>query len=399
MPTQDQGGGHSSNSGSPQLGGPELVHHPSGGSIRTLHSFGGQQPLPSSSGTRRQAEVLPSSNLPLLAEKIQSLNLPRPIAKHYYNSWRPKTRQTYAVYHKKWKVFCCLQGRSYLSTDLTLGLSFLSDLFKKGFTYSSLNVARGALSAIMDKIEGFSFGAHPTTIRVLKGMFNARPTKSRYSHMWDPDIVLSHLREQFPHRELTLKMLTFKLTTLLSLVSCQRVQTLASIKVQDIHKNGNGYYCLNSELLKHSQVGKALGLLHIDRFSDDNRICLAFCLRHYLKRTKHLRKSDKHGKPVGRLILSYKGPYQPVGSQTIARYIRQTLAMSGINTQIFTAHSTRGASTSKLATLNVPIQDILTRASWTSDSTFRKFYQKPIINDQGANRLLQAFARKNYYFT
>lgn len=136
-----------------------------------------------------------------------------------------------------------------------------------GLAYSSINVARGAFSASMAKIEGFTFGAHPTTIRVLKSMFNKRPTKSRYSHMWDPDFVLCHIREQFPHRDLALKMLTFKLTTLLSLISCQRVQTLSTIKVQDIHKDGDGYYILYSKLLKHSQVGKALGMMQIDKFA------------------------------------------------------------------------------------------------------------------------------------
>lgn len=115
--------------------------------------------------------------------------------------------------------------------------------------YSSLNVARGALSAVMDKIEGFSFGSHPMT-RVLKGMLNERPTESRYSHMWDPDTILCHFAEQFPHRELTLKMLTFKLTMLLRLISCQRLQTLSTIKGQDFHQNSKEFYILYSEVLK-----------------------------------------------------------------------------------------------------------------------------------------------------
>lgn len=190
--------------------------------------------------------------------------------------------------------------------------------------------------------------------------------------------------------ELTLKMLTFKVVMLLSLISCQRVQTLSTIKVQDVHKDGDGYYILYSEVLKHSKVGKALGILHIDRFYANKKVCLATCLRDYLSR-----KKNKNAKPCGPLILSYEGPHLPVGSQTIARYIRQSLNMSGINTKIFTAHSTRGASISKLATLNVPVHDIMARASWSSDSTFRKFYQKPIIKDKGANALLQAFAKKH----
>ena len=53
------------------------------------------------------------------------------------------------------------------------------------------------------------------------------------------------------------------------------------------------------------------------------------------------------------------------------------LGLAGINTELFSAHSTRCASTSK-ATASVSTDVILATAGWTEESTFRKFYNKPV---------------------
>ena len=48
--------------------------------------------------------------------------------------------------------------------------------------------------------------------------------------------------------------------------------------------------------------------------------------------------------------------------------------MSGIDISTFTAHSTRGASTSATADSGITTSDILKAADWSIDSVFRKFY-------------------------
>lgn len=84
-------------------------------------------------------------------------------------------------------------------------------------------------------------GYQTTTIGVLKGRFNVRPIKSIYTQLTHPDTVYIQLAEKFPHRELTLQMRTFKVVMLLSPFSCHLIHTLYSNKVQDIHKEGDGY--------------------------------------------------------------------------------------------------------------------------------------------------------------
>ena len=53
------------------------------------------------------------------------------------------------------------------------------------------------------------------------------------------------------------------------------------------------------------------------------------------------------------------------------------LGQAGIDTELFSAHSTRCASTSK-AIASVSTDVILATAGWTEESTFRKFYNKPV---------------------
>ena len=52
------------------------------------------------------------------------------------------------------------------------------------------------------------------------------------------------------------------------------------------------------------------------------------------------------------------------------------LSLTGID-GVFTAHSTRGASTSADARAGVALSDIMEAADWSRESTFYKFYHRP----------------------
>jgi hypothetical protein len=51
---------------------------------------------------------------------------------------------------------------------------------------------------------------------------------------------------------------------------------------------------------------------------------------------------------------------------------------AGIDTAVYRPHSTRAASTSKANQCNVAISSIMKAASWASDCTFHKFYNKQV---------------------
>lgn len=86
--------------------------------------------------------------------------------------------------------------------------------------------------------------------------------------------------------------------------------------------------------------------------------------------------------------------HKSVRKVTIARWIRWAMQLAGIQVAVFKAHSVRGASTSKLAKLHLSIKSIMQKASWKSENTFRKFYQKEVIVDTDtAHEMLKNFVQ------
>jgi hypothetical protein len=118
----------------------------------------------------------------------------------------------------------------------------LTDLFKSGLSYSSLNTARGALSSLGIKIEDYAIGKHPLVIRFLRGVYNLRPSLPRYSHTWDVEKVLSVLRKLPPVKHLSLKDLTMKLCMLIALTNAARIQSLHLLSVNSVQKFSSGWF-------------------------------------------------------------------------------------------------------------------------------------------------------------
>ena len=112
--------------------------------------------------------------------------------------------------------------------------------------------------------------------------------------------------------------------------------------------------------------------LFLSIFTENNKICPAATLQVYLQRTGQIRgEKDEH------LFLTSTKPHRPASSATIARWIKTALTRAGINTTIFRAHSTRGASTSAAAEAGVSIPKILEAADWSNRSTFERYYYHP----------------------
>ena len=74
-------------------------------------------------------------------------------------------------------------------------------------------------------------------------------------------------------------------------------------------------------------------------------------------------------------------PHKEVSKATISRWIKCLLSEAGIDTDIFSAHSTRAASSSAAKASHVPINDILKTAGWSSERTFAKHYCVPITDN------------------
>jgi hypothetical protein len=69
-------------------------------------------------------------------------------------------------------------------------------------------------------------------------------------------------------------------------------------------------------------------------------------------------------------------------SSSIARWIKTVLASAGVDTEQFKAHSTRAAAASAAKSAGVSLKDIMTMADWSRESTFTRFYHKPVVQTE-----------------
>ena len=78
----------------------------------------------------------------------------------------------------------------------------------------------------------------------MKGIYQLLPSLPKHSFTWDVSVSLGKYRELPPNGQLNLKALTLKTTTLLTLILCQRAQTIFTL---EIDKKGHGYntHCLS----------------------------------------------------------------------------------------------------------------------------------------------------------
>ena len=95
----------------------------------------------------------------------------------------------------------------------------------------------------------------------------------------------------------------------------------------------------------------------------------------YLNRTEEWRRVNNETQ----LLLSYIQPHRQVVPSTISGWLKKVLKSSGIDVSLFTAHSTRSATTSTASASGLSIIEIFERGTWLNKSTWHRFYKKDIL--------------------
>ena len=75
----------------------------------------------------------------------------------------------------------------------------------------------------------------------MKGVFNLKPTKSRYCATWDVSKVLLYLQKLSPASKLSLKLLTHKLAMLIALTLASRTQSIHLLDIRNMKKGYDVY--------------------------------------------------------------------------------------------------------------------------------------------------------------
>lgn len=286
---------------------------------------------------------------------------------------------------KKWWEFCVTHQWDAYTLNTTHILSFLTEQFHKGASQGTINCYRSALSLLL----GPEVGSDPVIKQFCKGVSNKRPSKPKYNDTWDPKVVLDRL-ETWPSNEaLSLKQLTLKLTILLALTTSHRMQTFSLIDIRNMRLLIDHIEIKIPATIKTSNSGtdknKKQPTLILPFFTQNKKICVATTLQNYLQATKELRLNTHN------LLISFQKPHNEVTAQTISRWIKDILKECGIDTGVFTAYSTRHASTSAAKRSGISVDLIKQTAGWTKKSkVFADFHHLNLTEDKTeyANTLL-----------
>ena len=201
-------------------------------------------------------------------------------------SWGESTSIKYQVYIKQWLDFCKNHNINYQNASVSNGLHFLTYLYQSGKQYPTISCARSILSLFIRSSNGLEFGKESIVQRFMKGIYQLRPSLPKYSFTWDVSILIGKYQELPPNDQLDLKALTLKTATLLTLMLCQRTQTIFTPNLRYIKKDRDTIHIAFPSVLKHSRPGRHLKPVILKRCLADTKICPVEALDTYLKATK-----------------------------------------------------------------------------------------------------------------
>ncbi|KAB0805144.1 hypothetical protein PPYR_02114 [Photinus pyralis] len=219
-------------------------------------------------------------------------------------------------------------------------------------------------------------------------MSRLRPSQPRYSNTWDPQLLLSYF-EGLP-KELSLRMLSQKLITLLALITGGRLQTLSLIRLSNISESQEEIQINITDPIKTSGLNKEQPTLHIPFYSEKPSLCVASTLKKYLATTKPLRAPNQDF-----LFVTTKRPHSTASKQTLSKWVKHALGSAGIDTSRFKPHSTRHSSSSAALRQGVSLESICRTVGWSEQTgTFAKFYNRPLGDKTAfANAILRLSKR------
>ena len=180
----------------------------------------------------------------------------------------------------KWLLFCTKRQADPICPTISVAVDFLTSLYDDGLSYSSINSARCALSAILESPASAypTFGEHPDVKRFMKGIFRSRPPLPRYCKTWDVNLrlVLQYIGSMGNSQELSLKDLTLKLVMLVALTTAQRGQSLQLLDTQNMVQEETAYTFMLNSNLKQSKPGKSTSdlVIKLNTYPYDRNLCV-----------------------------------------------------------------------------------------------------------------------------
>ena len=316
---------------------------------------------------------LKPSGLASVGQKLAVSGVPENACKLMLNSRREGTTRHYESSWKQWILWCNTRGVDAFTCPINEVLGYLASLFDKNLQYRTIGSHRSAISAYHEPIDGFAVGSHPQVSRLMSGVSNLRPPQPKYGFTWDVEMVLDLFRS-WPDN-LSEKQLSMKTITLLSLVAISRGAEIHLLDLNYLTPKKGHYRFRLAGLVKNVKEGDTPDPIDFYEHEADVRLCPIKTIDSYIAMTKPWRNEE--GIP-STFFLSFKSPHKPISTSRLAKWLKETLTTAGVNTNIFTSHSIRGAASSKALLSGLTVKQVLDHGSWSNESTWQRFYHRKI---------------------
>ena len=310
-----------------------------------------------------------------------------------------KASSTYRGYECGWRSFClwCEQnGFNPRETTIAQIVNHLQGVLQ---TSKKANTMKHRLASINAFHPGFkpynSLWVVPIIKEFKQGAFKKFPVIKNPVPTWDLPFVLDALmRHPYePMEESSLENLTLKTAFLVAVTSGRRVSEIHAVDCREewlVISNQRAILRTNPLFRPKIASDKNINAkIVLKAFFPNPRnahqtelhsLDVVRSLNHYLEKTKPFRTSSQ-------LFLSYQEGKKgvPITKDTIARWIKQCILRAYSSKDKATpvgvkAHSTRAMSTSWAEVFGASAQSICEAATWSSDSTFCKFYRLDVLS-------------------
>ena len=226
-------------------------------------------------------------------------------------SWRVGTGKRYNSHVKRFVQFCRERYTDPIQATTEMGVEFLTEHFKTGVGYSSVNSARSALSSIIKPVCNVPFGKSPLVCRLLKGIFNIRPALPRYVTTWYVTKVFTFIKLKPTVTNCDLKTLSHRLAILFYLTAGQRDQAIKCLNLDCIKISSDMVLLFVPETFKTTRPGYHLPSIELKTFKD-SELCVVVHLKQYIKMTAPFRNAG-----ANQLLLSFLRPHKPISATTL----------------------------------------------------------------------------------
>ena len=140
--------------------------------------------------------------------------------------WSKGTNTAHQSGWSRWTSWCSEWEMDPLSCGIQPFLDFLSDLFREGLKYRSINLIISAVSMTHNPIESIPIGQHPLVSRLMKGVYKTQNLRNHNMQLPGMCQSLELIKGVGRNEDISLKDLSTKLAVLMALVSANRTSEL-----------------------------------------------------------------------------------------------------------------------------------------------------------------------------